>query len=173
MKGFWVVAGIVGAVLLQTSVAGFMIGRTMPVDLVLVVVVYAALSSGRVTGLLGGTLGGLAQDALSGGILGIDGLAKSVAGFVTGVAGTQFIVSQALPRFVVFFGATALHACIFMGLYVLLGLRHFDRPIAMTAMQGLGNAVIGVVMFQLREFLPGAIERRRARRPTAGRKRFR
>ncbi len=173
MKAFWVVLAIVVAVLLQTSAAGFMIGHTMPVDLVLVVVIYAALASGRLTGLLGGTLGGLAQDAMSGGILGIGGLAKSVAGFLTGVAGTQFIVTQTFPRFVVFFGATLLHAGIFMGLYVLLGLRHFDRPLAMAVTQGIGNALLGVVAFEIKEFLPGAIERRRARRSSAGRKRFR
>jgi rod shape-determining protein MreD len=173
MKGFWVVAAIVAALVLQTSAAGFMVGSTMPVDLILVVVVFAALSAGRVAGLLGGTLAGLAQDALSGGILGIGGLAKSVAGFVTGVVGTQFIVAQTLPRFVVFFGATVLHAGIFVGLYTLLGLRHFDRPVSMTVLQGLGNAVLGVTLFQLVEFLPGALERRRARRSSVRSRRYR
>jgi rod shape-determining protein MreD len=161
MKGFWVVAAIVVALVLQTSAAGFMVGSTMPVDLILVVVVFAALSAGRVAGLLGGTLAGLAQDALSGGILGIGGLAKSVAGFVTGVVGTQFIVAQTLPRFIVFFGATVLHALVFMGLYVVLDLRHFGTPYAAVAGQAAGNAVVGVVAFQLVELLPGAMERRR------------
>jgi rod shape-determining protein MreD len=173
MKGFWIVAGIVVAVVLQTTAAGYMVGSMMPVDLVLVVVIFAALTSGRVAGLLGGTLAGLAQDALSGSVLGIGGLAKSVAGFVTGVVGTQFIVAQTLPRFVVFFGATALNAVVYMGLYTALGLRHFDRPLAVTVVQGLGNALLGVLVFELTEFLPGAVERRRARRTSVRRKRFR
>ncbi len=173
MKAFWIIAGIAVALVLQTSIASFVIGRTMPVDLVLVVVIFAALLWGRVAGLLGGSLAGLAQDALSGGILGIGGLAKSVAGFVTGVVGTQFIVTQALPRFVVFFGATVLQAAIYMALYALLGLRRFDRPLVTTSIQGVGNAVLGVVLFQLAEFLPGAIARRRARRSSVRRSRFR
>ena len=80
---------------------------TVAVDLVLVVVVYVALTSGPVTGLLAGTLGGLLQDALSSGVIGIGGLAKTVVGFLAGIIGTQFIVAQPLPRFVVFFARDA------------------------------------------------------------------
>jgi len=69
-----------------------------------------------------------------------------------------------LPRFVVFFGATVLHAIVFMGLYVLLDLRHFGTPYAAVAGQAVGNAVVGVIAFQIAELLPGAVERRRASR---------
>jgi len=64
----------------------------------------------------------------------------------------------------VFFGATVLHAIIYIGLYVLLDLRHFGTPVAAVAGQATGNAVVGVVAFQLVELLPGAVERRRAAR---------
>ena len=65
------------ALALQTTLARFLVRGTVGVDLVLVVVVYAALSSGPVTGLLTGTFAGLLQDALSSGIIGIGGLAKT------------------------------------------------------------------------------------------------
>jgi hypothetical protein len=81
-------------------------------------------------------------------------------GFLAGIVGTQFIVAQSLPRFCVFFGATVLHQLVFIGLYVLLGLRHFGSPYAVVAGQAAGNAVIGVIAFQLAELLPGAVERR-------------
>jgi rod shape-determining protein MreD len=134
------------------------------VDLVLVVVVYLALTMGPTTGLLAGALAGLVQDALSSNVIGIGGLAKTVVGFLAGVIGTQFIVVHTLPRFVVFFCATVLHAVVFMGLYVLLDLRHFGTPYAAVTGQAVGNAVVGVVVFQLVELLPGAMERRRAQR---------
>ena len=51
-----------------------------------------------------------------------------------------------------------------MGLYELLGLRHFENPYVTVAEQAFGNAVVGVVAFQLAEFLPGAVERRRLTR---------
>ncbi len=147
------------ALALQTSLAG-----TDAVDFVLVVVVYAALTSGPVTGLLTGTFAGLVQDALASGVIGIGGLAKTIVGFLAGVIGTQFIVAQSLPRFVVFFAATILHAAIFYGLYLVLNLRQFGSAYAAIASQAVMNALVGVVAFQLVELLPGAVERRRAAR---------
>jgi rod shape-determining protein MreD len=152
------------SLVLQTTLTRFLVRGAMAVDLVLVVVVYVALRSGPVAGLLSGTVAGLLQDALSSGVIGIGGLAKTVVGFLAGVVGTQFIVAHALPRLVVFVAATVLHAVVFMGLYVLLDLRHFGSPYAAVAGQALGNAVVGVVAFELVELLPGAVERRRAAR---------
>jgi rod shape-determining protein MreD len=161
VKAAGVILAVVGALALQTTLSRFLVRGATAVDLVFVVVVYVALTSGPVTGLLTGTFAGLVQDALSSGVIGIGGLAKTVVGFLAGIVGTQFIVAQALPRFVVFFGATLLHAAIFIGLYVLLDLRHFGTPYADVARQALGNAVVGVVAFQLVELFPGAVERRR------------
>ena len=155
---------VAAALALQTTLARFVIRGTVAVDLGLVVVVYIALTSGPVTGLLSGTVTGLLQDALGRGILGIGGLANTVVGFLAGVIGTQFIVAQPLPRFVVFFAATVVNKVISIGLYVVLGLSRYDSPYAGVTGQALGNAIVGVVAFQLVELLPGAIERRRAQR---------
>ena len=164
MKAAVVIMAVVLALALQTTLARFVIRGTVAVDLVLVVVMCVALTSGPVTGLLSGAVAGLVQDTLSSGVIGIGGLAKTVVGFLAGIVGTQFIVAQPFPRFVVFFAATVLHAIIFIGLYVLLDLRQFDAPYAAVAGQGVGNAIVGVVAFQLIEFLPGAVERRNAQR---------
>jgi rod shape-determining protein MreD len=134
------------------------------VDLVLVVVVYVALTSGPATGLLSGTFAGLAQDALSSSVIGIGGLAKTLVGFLAGIIGTQFIVARPLPRFLVFFAATLLHQTITIGLGVVLGLRTLGSPYGAVAGQALGNAVVGVAAFQLVELLPGAVERRKMAR---------
>jgi rod shape-determining protein MreD len=138
------------------------------VDLVLVAVVYVALTMGPVTGLFCGTAAGLIQDVLvASPVIGIGGLAKTIVGFFAGVIGTQFIVAQPIPRFVVFFGATVLHAVVFMGLYVLLDMRHFGAPyelVKVVAWQAAGNAAVGVVAFQVAELLPGTADRRGAGR---------
>jgi len=161
VKAAGIILAIAAALALQTTLARYVRG-TVAVNLVLVVVVYVALMSGPVTGLVTGTFAGLVQDALATPVIGIGGLAKTLVGFLTGVIGTQFIVAQPLPRFFVFFGATLLHELVFIGLYTLLDLRHFGTPYAAVAKQAAGNAVVGVVAFQLVEFLPGAVERRRA-----------
>jgi len=163
VKAAGVILAVAAALALQTTLAWYVTRGTVAVDFVLVAVVYVALTSGPTAGLLAGTLGGLAQDALtSGAISGIGGLAKTIVGFVTGIVGTQFIVVQSVPRFVVFFLATVVHQAVFIGLYVLLDARHFGAPYADVAEQAVGNAVVGVVAFQMAELLPGAVERRRS-----------
>lgn len=164
MRGLGLVAALVAAIVLQTTIAGFVGRGALTVDLVLVAVVYVALTAGPVAGLLAGTVGGLVQDALSSGILGMGGLAKTLVAFVAGRFGTQFIVTATVPRFLVFAGASAAHAGIFMGLYTLLGVRSFPDPFTAVAVQALGNGLLGVVGFELAEWVPRMLERRRSRR---------
>jgi rod shape-determining protein MreD len=170
LKLFAAAAALVLALVLQTTLAQVVVRGTGAVDLVLVVVIYIAIASGAATGLLAGAAAGLAQDALSSGILGIGGLAKTVVGFVIGMVASQFIVVRPLPRFVVFFAATILHATVFMGLYELLGLRHFGKPYGGVASQAVANAIVGLVAFQLIEFVPGALQRRAANRGRVSRR---
>ena len=114
--------------------------------------------------LLAGTVGGLVQDALSSGILGMGGLTKTLVGFLVGHFGTQFIVTATVPRVLVFAAASAVHAGLFMGAYTLLELRSFPNPFPAVALQAVGNGVLGVVGFQVAEWLPQMLERRRSGR---------
>jgi rod shape-determining protein MreD len=157
---------IAAALALQTTLASLVIRGTAALDLVLIVVVYLGLVWGPVTGLLLGMTAGLIQDALSSGLIGVGGLAKTVVGFVAGLLGTQFIVTAALSRFLVFILGTVIHAAIFMGLYMLLDLRQFESPYTAVMSQAIGNGFLGVVGAELVEWLPGLMERRRARRVT-------
>ena len=86
----------------------------------LVAVVYVALMYGPVTGMLAGTAGGLAQDALAGGIVGIGGLSKTMVGFLAGLLGAQFIVAQPLPRLVMFVGGDGVARGCSRALYALI-----------------------------------------------------
>lgn len=160
MKVAGVVLATIVAVALQTTLARFVIRGTLALDLVVVVVVYAALVMGPVTGLLTGTFAGLVQDALSSGVVGIGGLSKTIVGFLVGLVSTQFIVTTTVSRFVVFFLSTIAHAALFIGLYVLLGLRDRGVPYAAVLGQATGNAVVGVVAFRLAERRPGPGGRR-------------
>ena len=117
-------------------------------------------------GMLTGSVAGITQDALSIGVIGIGGLAKSIVGFAVGVIGQQFIVAAALPRLVIFLGATVAHAGVFMGSYVLLGLGSFPSPWSVTAGQALVNAVVGVVTYTIIEAFPMAVERKRLSKRT-------
>jgi len=180
MKTAGVFLAIAAALALQTTLAQLVTGGGRALDLVLVVVVYVALVSGPVAGLLAGAVGGLAQDCVSAtgvavvastgaitlarAVIGVGGLAKTIVGFAAGMAGTQFIVTGLVPRLVVFFSATIVHAGLFLGLSGILDLRWPSVSYGTVVTQAVGNAVIGGVAFQLIEGFPGFLERRRATR---------
>jgi rod shape-determining protein MreD len=159
-----ILLSIAAVLVLQTTLARFLMHGTVALDLVLVLVVYVALTFGPVTGLLSGAVAGLAQDSLASGIIGIGGLAKTVVGFLAGIVGTQFIVSQWLPRFVVFFAATLLQSGVVVGLHTLLDPTRFTEPYSVLMSRAAGNAILGVLAFELTARLPGALERRRTAR---------
>jgi rod shape-determining protein MreD len=160
------------ALVLQTTLSGMMVGGTLAVNLVLVAVVYLALAYGAVTGMLAGTIGGLTQDALAGGIVGIGGMTKTIIGFAVGVLGAQFNLSSTVPRLVMFVAATFVHELMFEGLHAMIGGRPFALQWSATLVQALVNGLVGVTVFLLVERGPEAVQRRRMSRGTFGRKRF-
>jgi len=85
MKTLILFVVMAAAVSLQSTVIPVLsIGGVRP-DLVLVVVVSAALTAGRETGLICGVFGGLLQDLLSVGPFGYNTLSKMLLGFLVGL----------------------------------------------------------------------------------------
>jgi rod shape-determining protein MreD len=164
VKPATVVAGVLVSLALQTTVAPFLFGRGGSIDLVLVIVVWAALQFGPAAGLLTGMAAGLAQDALSGGIIGVGGFAKTLVGFMAGVFGSQFIVANALPRFVVLFVGAAVNAFCVFGLYAVVERRGLDMPWRQAGIQALTTALVGILLIQTALAVPGILMRRRLRR---------
>ncbi len=178
MRALGIALAIAVALALQTTIARFFTPGAGLVDLVFVVVVYIALSGGPTAGLIAGSVAGLAQDALAAtgalqiaigagtvttrSIIGIGGLAKTVVGFFSGIVGSQFIVARPLPRALVFFTATVAHAIIFVGLYRLID-RAYELPtFAAIFRQAGANALVGVLIFQIADVLPGFVDHRRS-----------
>jgi rod shape-determining protein MreD len=168
-----VLVAVVIAVVLQVTFARYTVGGRWAFDLVLVGVVYVALRWEAVAGMIAGTIGGLLQDMLSGGIIGVGGLAKTLTGFATGIIGTQFVVTKPHARAVIVAAASFLHRLITVGL---LGLIDQQWPgIPWTAMLGETaiNSVCGFLAFQLTDALPGAVGRGRMnRRSSWGRRQW-
>ena len=164
MKIAGVLLALIVALAVQTSLSGLTMSGARLVNLVVVAVVYAALVFGPVTGMMAGTAGGLAQDALAGGIVGIGSLAKTIVGFLAGLFGAQFIVAQPLPRFVMFVSASVLHEVCYQGLTALLEVRGFRLSYGPVLTQAAINGIVGLSAFFVVERLPGILQRRRARR---------
>ena len=155
---------IVLALTVQTTLTRYDLLLGGQIDLVLVVVVSSALSGGPVVGLWTGTVGGLIQDVLSGGLVGVSGLAKSIIGFLVGVVGAQFLVSGVWHRLVILMLATIAHALCFFGVYELLESVGPVFSVSGIAIQAAANAGVGVGVAALVQFAPGAVEHGRLRR---------
>ncbi len=157
MKTVRVVAIVLGSVLLQVALARYAVGDRFRFDLVLVGVVFAALQSGAVAGMLAGTVGGLLQDILAGGVVGTGALVKTLLGYATGILGTQFVVAKAHARALIVAAATLVHGLMAGGLQ---GLIDQTWPsFAWTAMleEVVINAVVAWLAFLVTESLPGAV----------------
>lgn len=149
------------AVAAQTTYALFVNGTSANVDFPLVAVVFAALLGGPVVGLWTGVAAGLVQDLLSGGIVGVSGLAKSLVGFAVGVVGSQFMLAGLWHRVLVLVIATIMHAVCFVGVYVLIPAA---GPMVMwtdVLMQGVANAFVGIVVYGVIKHAPGMWKRMR------------
>jgi rod shape-determining protein MreD len=119
-------------------------------DLLLVVTVFQALDTGALGGLLGGLAAGLAHDALAGGHYGLHGFAKTLVGYLTGLAAQRFMVHQPLPVLLAFALGAALHEAILTLLAVLLYARpEIPAPVWLLLKVGT-TASLGLAFYVLR-----------------------
>lgn len=148
-------------VILQMALARYAIADRWVFDLVLVAVVYAALTWGPVAGMWAGTIGGLVQDALSGEVIGVGGLAKTMVGLATGVAGAQFMVTRAPAQVATVAAVTLGHRYVVVSLLGLIDQR-WSHPgwIAMLMEIGL-NSLAGLLAFQAFGLWRGAMQQTR------------
>jgi rod shape-determining protein MreD len=172
VKALGLLGAVALAVALQTTLARFTAGSRWMFDMVLLAVVYVALRWGASAGVIGGTLGGLLQDALAGTTIGVGGLAKTIIGFVAGVIGSQFIVARPLPRLVLVAGATVGSRLIVIGLTGMISLQWPAVSwLAMLSEIAL-NALAAFVLFQGIESVPGLWRRGPSRRSAFGRRKW-
>ena len=163
MRVSWVAFALAAALALQTTLVRMFAGTGAPVDLVLMVVVAVAIANGPRAGLWTGTVGGLLQDALSGGVIGMGGLAKTVVGYLGGQFAAQFMVTRLWHKALVFVGGSLLHAVLFVGGYRLL----FDDRMLVAQrdllVQAAANTVVGLVVAVGLQTIPNEVERQRLR----------
>ena len=163
MRIAWVAFALAAALAMQTTLVEMVAGAGAPLDLVLMVVMVVAIVNGPRAGLWTGTVGGLLQDALSGGVIGMGGLAKTVVGYLGGQFAAQFMVTRLWHKALVFVGGSLLHAALFVGGYGLL----FEDRVVVTRrdllMQAAANTVVGLVVAVGLQTIPDEAERQRLR----------
>ena len=164
MKNWVIVLVLAVALLVQTVMIRVVADGAVPVDLVLVVVVFTALFRGPVVGLWTGTVSGIFQDVLSGGIVGVSGLTKSVIGLLVGIVGAEFVVSTIWHRLAVLLAASVFHTLLFLGVHSLLGTMMPTSVISLVLVQAVSNAFSGIISAALVWIVPVAVRRVRHRR---------
>lgn len=148
MKNAYIALALGAALLAQTAETALLRMVTtvpVPVDLALIVVIYAALSRGAATAIWTGTAAGLLQDVLSGGIVGPSGLAKCLVGAIIGLGGTRLDLTALWSRFAVYVAASLLHAVFFYGVYMLIDTGAPGASLVFL----LGQAVVNGLVFVL------------------------
>jgi rod shape-determining protein MreD len=127
-----------------------LVGRYVWFDLPLVVTVYFALGRrSPIQGtLLGGALG-LFEDAISHHAIGINGIAKTVAGFLAASVGVRIDVENHTIRLALNFALSLLCSGIYLFIYrYLLGME-LEWNWFSELMKGLGNSVLALILFPL------------------------
>ena len=102
----------------------------------------------------------------------LGGFSKTLVGFVVGVLGAQFIVSQSLPRLVMFVSGTLIHEVCYQAMYALVEGRAFRVHWSNTLIQAAINGIVGILAFAVVENGPALLQRRRARGVTLSRRHY-
>jgi rod shape-determining protein MreD len=126
------------------------LGRYAWFDLPLVVTVYFALGRrSPIQGTLMGAAMGLFEDALSHHAIGINGVAKTIVGFLAASVGVRIDVDNHTIRLILNFLLSLLASAIYVFIYrVLLGL-DLEWQWFTELFKAVGNSLIALVLFPL------------------------
>jgi rod shape-determining protein MreD len=123
------------------------------IDLPLIVIVYAALQRDAVRAVLFGAIGGLAVDALSGGLLGANGFSKTLVAFVVSEIARRVYMDNLLLRIPVLAGASLLDDTVYYGLHRLFGQEPNMPMVATVAYSLIGTTIAGTIIFLFLDFI--------------------
>lgn len=111
---------LVIAILLQWTV-GNLWQPLSHIDFVLIAIVYSALQKNAVKAIIFGSIGGIAVDALSGGLLGANGFTKTFIAFLVSEISRRFNMDNVFLRLVVLAVACLFDDLLFYGINMMLG----------------------------------------------------
>ncbi len=145
----WALSLIVLSLVLQTTVFNSLkIGLVKP-DLPLIILVFLFLARSPVEAMFFGFFAGLLEDILSGDILGMSALVKTVLGFLIGLLGRRIYRDRISVQVLILWGATLVQGLFF---FVLLELfmpdcSFFEELKRMISILPFYNAFVGFFIF--------------------------
>ena len=146
MEGVRLTISLIIAVILQWTLRNVWDGFAY-IDFPLIIVVYAALQRNSIRAILFGTISGVAVDALSGGLLGANGFAKTIVAFAVSELARRVYMDNLLLRIPVIAGACLLNNMIFYGLHRLFGQPPVGDILVIASYSLIGTTVAGTLVY--------------------------
>lgn len=122
------------------------------IDFPLIIIVYAALQRDAIKAVLFGSIAGLAVDALSGGLLGANGFAKTLVAFAVGELARRVYMDNLLLRIPVIAAASILDDAVYFGLHRLLGQEPNASVMVTIAYTLIGTTIAGTAIYLFLDF---------------------
>lgn len=141
---------ILASLILQAFVPRLVGANHIWFDFPLVITVYFALGQrSPIQGMLIGGMLGLFEDALTGHPIGVNGIAKTIAGYLAASVGIRIDVQNIIIRVLLNFGLTLV--CAGINLFIHRGLLGMDLEWnwVSSLFQAIGNSVIALFLFPL------------------------
>ncbi|MGQ9630135.1 MAG: rod shape-determining protein MreD [bacterium] len=155
---FIIIGGfIIFGVLLQTTVLNLiqipLWGGIKP-DLMLIIVVYFALSGGRIEGAFIGFASGLMKDVFSQGVVGVNALCLSIIGYSLGLVDGRIYKRNSIDQGFFVIASTVAYAILFFGVLRILGQRYaLVENMKKVAVLACYNLIFGLPLFKLMDRL--------------------
>ena len=162
MEGVKLTIALIIAIILQWTLRNVWEGFGY-VDLPLIIVVYASLQRNSIRGIVFATISGVAVDALSGGLLGANGFAKTVVAYIVSEIARRVYLDNLLLRIPVIAGAVVLNDAIYYGLHRLFGQPPVGDVVVTGAYSLIGTTIAGTLIYMLLQSLSADRGRKRKR----------
>ena len=146
MEGVKLTISFIIAILLQVTLRNVWEPLAF-IDFPLIIVVYAALQRNSIKAILFGTIAGIVTDALSGGLLGANGFAKTLVAYIVSEIARRVYMDNLILRIPVLAGACLLNYLVYYGLHGLLGQTPSGDVVISGAYLLIGTTTIGTLVY--------------------------
>lgn len=146
MEGVRLTIALIIAILLQWTLRNVWEPFTF-IDFPLIVVVYAALQRNSIRALLFGSISGVAVDALSGGLLGANGFAKTLIAYIVSEIARRVYMDNLILRIPVIAGACVANQFVYYGLHRLFSQTPAGDPLVTIAYSVIGTTIVGTLIY--------------------------
>lgn len=164
MEGIRLTIALIIAILLQWTLRNVWEPLVF-IDFPLIIVVYAALQRNSIRALIFGSISGIAIDALSGGLLGANGFAKTVVAYIVAEIARRVYLDNLILRIPVIAGACLASQLVFYALHRLFGQTPAGDPVLTIAYSLIGTTIAGTLIYLMLQSLAiGRVTRGASRR---------